>query len=265
MSKIKIAVYGCGNMANGLIRGIYNQNKEIEFHTYTPSHVRAKSLADAVNGVAHQEIADIPECDFYLIACKPQQISDLGKRLKGLIANDKTIISILAGTTVQTLIKNLEQDRIIRVMPNIPCLISEGISLVYLTDNIEKSENSFIINQLEFVSKVIVVQKESKIDEYIGISASGPAYIFELARILSTKASQLGLPEEEAISMVNQMIYGSAKLLKDSNESAELLRNKVTSKKGVTFEALKILKESRLEAAFNAAIDKTIERSKELN
>ena len=210
MSKINIAVYGCGNMSEGLVRGIYNKNSNILFHTYTPSFTSAKNLADKVNGVSYKNITDIPVCDFYLIACKPQQISELSSNLKGLIAKDRPIISILAGTTIDSLIKNLDHDKIIRVMPNAPCLISEGVNLVYMSNHVEKNEGDTLISLLEYVSKVIVLKNESEIDKFTGISASGPAYIFEIARILTTKATQLGMKSEEATSMVNQMIYGSA-------------------------------------------------------
>ena len=261
---MKIAVYGCGNMASALINGIYQFNNDLEIHTFTPSFKRAELLATLVKGKAHKEVQTIPLCDFYLIACKPQQVEELSIMLADVLPDESNIISILAGTTVDKLKNLFRSQKIIRVMPNTPCLVGEGVNLVYSSPEVNESEKTYITEQLSLVSTVFTLKKESEIDDYVGISGSGPAYIFEISRILSAKAESLGLKKEDANLMANKMIFGSAKLLMNSEQDPETLRNNVTSKAGVTYEALETLKEFKLEEAFNKALNRATKRSIEL-
>jgi pyrroline-5-carboxylate reductase len=264
MSKINIAVLGCGNMAQALVKGMYKSNHEIEFHTYTPSHSKALKLANEVNGISYKNLNEIPDCRFYLIACKPNQVKDLGESIKGYIDPSAIIISILAGTTVSSLQTIFKNNNIIRVMPNTPCLIGEGVNLVYASSSIEQKDFDYIKTQLEYVSTLFEMKEENQIDDFIGVSSSGPAYVFEIARILAKKLQALGLEPSAAKLMTNKVLYGSSKLLLNSEDSAEKLRNKVTSKNGVTFAALETLKEYQLEKAFNEALDNAKKRSIEL-
>lgn len=260
----KVAVYGCGNMSQALIEGIHAHNKNIEFHTYTPSYIRAEELAQKVSGHAWKELNDIPACDYYLIACKPQQVKDLAQSLEGVLPENQVIISILAGTTVDQLKDLFKTEKVIRIMPNTPSLVGEGANLLFSSPETGNEQVQFIEEQLKFISKVFNLNEESEIDNYVAISGSGPAYIFEIARILSLHAQEEGMSKDDARLMANQMIFGSAKLLLESEDDAETLRNKVTSKGGVTFEALETLKEYKLEEAFKTALDRAKNRSIEL-
>ncbi len=260
----KIAVFGCGNMAYALVKGIYGQNKNLEFHTYTPSYVRAKKLAEEVNGMSYQSLLEIPECDYYLLACKPQQLKELSLSLENKISKEKVLISILAGIHSEKIKDLFGCEKIIRVMPNTPCLIREGVSLLYGTEQVSKADLDFIKKQLTSVSKVFLFKEEGKIDEFVAVSGSGPAYLFEMARILIKNIQNLGLSERDSELMVKQMLYGSSKLLLESEDDAETLRNKVTSKNGVTYEALETLKEKDLESLFTLALERAKKRSIEL-
>ncbi|MBT7608845.1 MAG: pyrroline-5-carboxylate reductase [Bacteriovoracaceae bacterium] len=264
MSKIKIAVLGCGNMADALVRGIHTANKNIEFHTYTPSFTRAKKLANIVSGQSHQNIKELPDCDFYLIACKPHQVEELGTSLCGEIKESAIIVSILAGTKIEKLITVFKNKNIIRVMPNTPCLIGEGINLVFASESISDKNYNYIKTQLESLSTIFTMTKEHQIDDYIGITSSGPAFVFEIARVLIKEAEELGLDSSLAKNMINKMLYGSSKLLYTSDKSAEELRNNVTSKNGVTHAALETLKEYKLQSAFKSALGTAKKRSIEL-
>lgn len=261
---MEIAVLGCGNMASALVEGMFQHDENLKFHTFTPSFTRAEKLANNVSGKSYKDIEDIPECDFYMIACKPQQVEELSKSLLQSLPKDKNILSILAGTGSKQLSDLFNSKKIIRVMPNTPCLVGEGVNLVYFSEEVSEQTRTFIVNQLENISEVFQLKEEKGIDDYVGISGSGPAYIFEIARILAAKAKSLGLEDYDASIMANQMIYGAAKMLVTSEDNAETLRNKVTSKKGVTYEALEVLKEYQLEKAFNVALDKATQRSIEL-
>ena len=93
---MKIGIIGCGNMATALMTKIAASSNDYEFYTYSPSGVSAKKLANSIDGIQALELNDLAFCDLFLIACKPQQVSDLATNCNAMLKGKK-IISILAG------------------------------------------------------------------------------------------------------------------------------------------------------------------------
>lgn len=261
---IKIAVIGCGNMAQAIILGMAKSFKEIEFHTFTPSYTRAEDLAQKIDGKAWKELSEIPACDYYLIACKPQQVEELAQNFRNFLPSNTILISVLAGVTVNSLKEKFQCRRVARVMPNTPALVGEGVHAIYFSEETEDEKKAYIHKVFASIGEVFVFDEEEKIDVITGFSGSGPAYIFEIARIMTEKLSAMGVEEKMARQMIKSTLFGSAKLLKESDEDAETLRNNVTSKNGVTYEALEVFKKNNLEEIFGHALDAAFKRSKEL-
>jgi pyrroline-5-carboxylate reductase len=264
-TRASMMVLGCGNMAQAIIQGLYKVNAEIDFITYTPSITKAKALAEEVSGKYITELDNLPECDYYLIACKPQQLTELVKATAGKIPNKSIIISILAGTNTKTLSEAFNNSKIIRIMPNTPSLVGHGVNAFYTTAAVTKEEKSLITNYFSMFSEVFNFEEEDKIDIITGFSGSGPAYIFEFSRIMIQKMVKMGISEEVASGMVKHTFLGASKLMVESEDDPETLRNKVTSKKGVTYEALEVFKIENTEEIFGKALDAAYKRSIELS
>ena len=138
---MKVAVLGCGNMAQALIPPIAQSFPEFSFYFYNPSPQKALNLALKTKGEAFRDFEKIPISDVYVLACKPQQFSDLAETLRKNLAEKKihlnqvTILSLLAGTPVARIQKALGVKKIIRLMPNTPSLVGEGIGLLYFSEN----------------------------------------------------------------------------------------------------------------------------------
>ncbi len=145
---MKIGVLGCGNMATAVVLGIHNQNKNIEFHCYTPSYTRARDLAEKVNGKAHKELTSFVDMDYWIVACKPQQVQNLANNLNGKLKNTN-IVSFLAGTTIDNLGKIFSSQNIIRIMPNTPVKIGEGITLLTSSSECSNQFESLVSEHLE--------------------------------------------------------------------------------------------------------------------
>lgn len=261
----KIAILGCGNMAQAIILGLFKEGVELECHTYTPSFSKAEKLALDVKGIAYKSLKDIPECDYYMVGCKPQQFEELARELKNIISKQATVVSILAGTTVSKIQELLDIKYVLRVMPNTPSLVGHGVNALYFSEEVSLGDKTFLTNMFDSFSKTFVFNKENEIDIITGFSGSGPAYIFEFANLMTKKMISMGIGESIAKEMVNHTFLGSSKLLVDSQNDAETLRNNVTSKNGVTYEALEIFKKYNMEAAFNDALDAAYNRSIELS
>ena len=252
-------------MAQALVVGMAKGDKSLEIFTYTPSFNRANDLALLVKGKAFQNCEDMPPADIYLVACKPQQLDVLASSFSGLMDSEATVISILAGTTVDTIKNKFKVKKVIRVMPNTPCLVGAGVNAVYFCPEVDGQIAFKVQALLEKTSSVYVFDEENQIDAVTPFSGSGPAYLFELARIMADKLKGLGIDPHDSEMIVKETLYGSAKLLRESNDSAEVLRNNVTSKGGVTFEALKVLESNDLSGIFGKALDQAHNRAKELS
>lgn len=254
---MKLAVLGCGNLATAVVSKL----EGFEVHTYTPSFTKAQKLAELKSGTAHKELSDIPSCDYIILGMKPQQFLDFAKDYKPLFKKESTVISLLAGTDVKTISEALGAEKIIRVMSNTPALIGKGLHGLFFQN---VSDQKTVENMFSFSGETITLDSEEKIDAITHFSGSGPAYVFDMARILTNELMERGIGEAEAKQAIAQTLLGSAALLKDSKIDAIDLRKQVTSKAGVTEKVLESLWDSGLEEAWNKALKAGDKRIAEL-
>ena len=99
-----------------------------------------------MNGLAHSQISDIPNCDVYLIACKPQQFAELANDLKQNLSENSLVVSVLAGTSVKTIQTGLNVSKVVRVMPNTPTLVGAGASALYFSNEVEQVDQDIVSN-----------------------------------------------------------------------------------------------------------------------
>ena len=260
-----MAVLGCGNMAAPLVTEFCQYDKQLQCHTFTPSQVRAKRLAQQANGLWHDALELIPPCDYYLIACKPQQLDTLVDQLAPQLPSNAVIISILAGKQVTALQKAFQTQCIIRLMPNTPVTVKQAVHALYFDASIPQQQQSYITNLCHSSGAVYVFNKESELDTITPYIGSGPAYIFEIAAILIDDLTHQGIDRHRAKAMVTDMIKGAAELMNKSDDSPDILRNNVTSKGGVTATVLNTLKEHNLEKIFHEALQKGLKKNAKLN
>ena len=262
-----LAVLGCGNMAQAVLLPLAKlaQSLRPKVFTYTPSNFKAEDLAQKIQGKSFADIFEIPESDFYLLGMKPQQFAENSSVLRKVVAQNSVVISLLAGTSVSSLQKHLKTKKIIRAMPNTPCILGQGVVAIFFSQEITEEEKEFARKLFLPISLVLEFKEEEKIDQITNITASGPAYFFEIVRLLSLLGPEkIGLSKEESQLLVAKTMLGAAHMLLQSGESAETLRNKVTSKKGVTYEALKVFENQNLENIIKEALARSYNRVLEL-
>lgn len=264
-----IGVIGCGNMAGAIVRGMHRVYPEEAFMTYTPSYTRAKELAQDVGGKAVEELEAFKEADSIIIGCKPQQFADLAEKLKGKFdLSQKHFISIMAALPMDTIQNKLGAKRVSRVMPNTPSLFNQGVSLVLHSSDVKSMERELTLKMFSSVGKTHVLKSEEEFDKVTTVSGSGPAYVFQFAKAMSDRLQGWGIEAQEARKIVNQLFIGSSELMeRNSNITLDELISQVTSKGGVTIEAVKVFREMELgsitEKALDAAYKRSIEMTKE--
>lgn len=266
-----IGVIGCGNMASAIVTGIHAVFPDEKFITYTPSFTRADELSKKVRGKAVKELSELSECDYLLIGCKPQQFAELAANLKKSLPHlsSKYIISMMAAVSLESIEKNLGTAHITRVMPNTPIRHGEGISLLLhsemaVTDQADKVD--FVTKRFNACSQIFTMESEEQFDKVTTVSGSGPAYIFYLAEILAKNLEDWGMDVKSATELSIQLMKGSVELMANRGETglSELV-DQVTSKKGVTIEAIEVFKNQGLPELVRNALEAAYSRSKEMS
>ncbi|MFA5583932.1 MAG: NAD(P)-binding domain-containing protein, partial [Bacteriovoracaceae bacterium] len=180
-----IGVIGCGNMASAIVKGIHSQFRQIKFYTYTPSFTRAESLATAVSGIAVKDLSELKDCEILIIACKPQQFQALAQELRAKVnLSKKLILSIMAAIGADKISEELDTQLITRVMPNTPALISEGVSLIYHSPQVNDDLRKRVESYFAACSQVHVLENEKLFDQTTVVTGSGPAYVFYFAKTM---------------------------------------------------------------------------------
>ena len=149
-------------------------------------------------------------------------------------------------------------------MPNTPCIVGKGIVTSFCSEDFDPELQGFLFDSLETLSTHQQIDDEVKFDEVTPILGSGPGYIFEFARIIQSELRMLGIDTLKSKELTLKLIGGCMDLAKSSDESFDLLREKVTSKGGVTERMLEVISEHNLEKVLNLAIVEGRKRGKSL-
>lgn len=282
MSKInkKIGFIGAGNMGEAFVGAL------IQTGIFSPSMIYTSDISenrlDILNktygiSVMKDNFKVFSECEIVIIAVKPQHIyhvlSQISEHEGYQIPNRKIVISIAAGIPLRKIedllynsLDNESKERlpIIRVMPNTPALVLAGMSGMSTNKYTRPEDVETIKIILEAIGKVVEF-KEEDLDAVTALSGSGPAYVFYIAEAMIEGGIKVGLEPDKAVMLTVATIQGALKLMEESNESPEILRQKVTSPGGTTEAAFKILEKNRVKQNIIEAIKAAARRSKELS
>ena len=180
------------------------------------------------------------------------------------IKPDSLVISLLAGKTISAIAAGLSgHNAIARVMPNTPTLIGKGMAGYSLSSGVDSSQKIFIEKLLAATGKAIEIPEELQ-NALTGTSGSGPAYFFRFVEAMVDGAVEMGLSREDATTLTIQTIVGAAALLDGSEDSPARLREKVTSLKGATAEALAVFDEAGISEIVAKAMAASARRAGEL-
>lgn len=261
---MRIGVIGCGNMASAVVIGIHKSNPELEFLTYTPSQVRAKNLAQEVKGAVVSSLQDFEKVDYLMIACKPQQFSSLAKELEGLDLSKLTLVSIMAAVPIEKIQTALKSKNVIRLMPSMPMQVEEGISLLLASDGLQKEKMADFSELLKGSSVIFECKSETEFNQLTVLTASGPAYVYYLAEIFEKQLLDWGVDKDAAKQLAIQLFKGSSLFMEASTLSLNDQIAQVTSKKGVTIEAIDLFRSSSIGQNIKTGVERAFQRSLEI-
>jgi pyrroline-5-carboxylate reductase len=201
-----------------------------------------------------------------VLAVKPQIIGDVLPSLRTLLGKDGVVLSIAAGTTLKNLKAGVGDVAIVRSIPNTPALVGRGVTVAIANARVGAAGRRLVTELLDAVGEVIWVDKEGMIDSATAVSGSGPAYVFHLVEALAAAAVAAGFDTAAAERLARATVTGAGELLHQSDLPAGALRRNVTSPKGTTEAALKILTgKGGLTPLMKKAVAAARKRSRELS
>lgn len=248
-----LGIIGGGNMGAAIVRGC------IHAGILTPDQIIVAEIDSAkrdefrkLGCTVTEHPSESSRADRILLAVKPQVFSDVARLMRPVLP-ERLVISIMAGRNSASIQRALGGGRIIRAMPNTPCQIGAGMTAIALGAGARAGDESFALRIFNALGRTVMVH-ESLMYAVTAVSASGPAYVFLLSEALQQAAQELGIDAATSRLLVSQMIYGSGKLLVESQSTASELRQAVTSPGGTTAAALEVMFEGELPQILSEAL-----------
>ncbi len=224
-----------------------NRNKKIRFFK-------------SINDIKNQN-----NFDFIIFATRPVELTNVFNELKNVnFKKNSIVISVIAGKKTEIFKNNLFNiNKIVRVMPNMPALIGEGVHCIFTNKSINKKEIKEIDKLFSISGKTLFFNNETSIDKATAVSGSGPGFIFQLVDIMEKSAINLGFTKKTAKILINETFRGSLNLLNSNNISAEKMVATVATRGGTTEAGIKKMKINKLDKIFNQVFNTAYKRAKQ--
>lgn len=267
MLKEKIGVIGAGKIGSAIMRGV------IRAGLVQRDQVMASDLSKALRQSIAKELGikvtlnNGQVCDFadiVILAVKPQIVDPVVKEVAKKLGKTKLLVSVAAGVPLSRIEGNLAQGaRVVRVMPNIPCVVGAGASCYAGGANATATE----LQKVEMILNsfgIALPLEEKHLDAVTGLSGSGPAYVFLFIESLADGGVQVGLSRDVALKLALQTVYGSARMALESGSHLGQLRDEVTSPGGTTIAGLYALEKGGMRGTVMEAVLQATYRSQAL-
>ncbi|WP_333653496.1 pyrroline-5-carboxylate reductase [Dissulfurispira sp.] len=260
-----IGFIGGGNMAEAIIKGVKSQESGVrrDILVSEPREDRRKYLQQTY-GIktteSNKEVAS--SCNIIILAVKPQNMAAVLDEIADLITEEKTVVSIAAGITLSYLQSKLKTKKLIRVMPNTPAIMQEGMSVMSLCECFSDRDIAIVRDIFMSVGKVLTLP-EKYMDAVTAVSGSGPAFVALFTEAVIAAGEKMGLSRDNASELAIQTLIGTARLL-DTGMPPEKLREMVTSPGGTTAAGLGVFEEKGFKDIVYDALYAAKKRAEEL-
>lgn len=260
-----VAIFGAGVMGETLLSGLLRAGRpagELVITERRPD--RAAELEERYGVRALDNTAAAESADTLVLVVKPQDMAGLLEEIAPYVRPGNLVVSLAAGITTSFLETRLPEGRaVVRVMPNTPALVDQGMAAVSAGAHCDPDHLREAEALLAATGKVLEVPEKLQ-DAVTAISGSGPAYIFYVVEAMIEAGVVLGMPRATATELVVQTLFGAATMIKETGQHPTVLREQVTSPGGTTAAALRELDDHKVRAAFISAMEAAAVRSREL-
>ena len=267
-SSVKVGFIGAGKMATALAKGLCQAGFT------TPDSILASDPISATRQdfqtqtgcqciESNAEVAK--KSDVIVLAVKPQQLRAVLTELNPAIQASHLVLSIVAGISIDTMTSILgHQRRVVRIMPNTPCLVGASASAFSLGGTATAADGELVERMLTAVGIAFAVP-ESLIDAVTGLSGSGPAFVYLMIEALSDGGVRVGLPRAVATQLAAQTLLGAARMVLETKQHPGALKDAVASPGGTTIAGLHALEAGGLRGILMNAVQAATQRAQELS
>lgn len=262
--RMKLGFIGAGNMGGAILRGYLASGKIQPEDVFVCGRdiEKLEKLCAELGVKASYNITDLVDaCDVIMLGVKPNMFPDIMPQVAQKYTNDKILISMAAGVTIESISNYVGKEaKIVRVMPNTPARVNEAMTSVSRNGNVENDQFAPVFDIFKSIGKAEEVE-ENLIHCVIGVSGSSPAYTYMYIEALAEAAAKNGMDKNQAIVFAAQSVLGAAKMVLETGIDPVQLRINVCSPGGTTIEAVKTLQENGfaqlVQSGFQAAVDKS--------
>jgi pyrroline-5-carboxylate reductase len=263
----KVGFIGAGNMGEALIKGLVASSLVPAKAIYA-SDVRPERLQSLEQQYGVQLLSDngelVRQVDIVILAVKPQIMTPVIRQIAAAVTRRTLLISIAAGVSTATIRAALGKDaRLIRVMPNTPALVLEGVTAIARAEGLEPGDLDTASEIFGVVGRAVVLD-EGLMDAVTGLSGSGPAYVAIVIEALADGGVKMGLDRATAMMLATQTVLGTARLAIETGLHPGALKDMVSSPGGTTIAGIAALEEGRIRSTLIKAVEQATLRSREL-
>ena len=261
MKKYNAGFIGAGNMGGALASALAAGGaKLIVFDTDTN---KAEALCRGIGADRADSAKEACEADFVFLAVKPNVILGVAESLRGFLKPETVVVTMAAGVRLDEVAEAAGTGSVIRIMPNTPAAVGEGMILWCAGEAVGEAERAAFLTLMSGAGKLDLLS-ESLFDAAAGLSGCGPAYVYMFAEALADGAVACGVPREKAAFYAAQTILGSAKMLLESGKHPERLKDDVCSPGGTTIEGVLALEQNGFRYAAASAVKAAVEKTAKL-
>ena len=260
-----VAILGVGVMGETLLSGLIRGGRPVdELLVGEKRAERAAQLTEKYGVRVVSNVEAVAQADTVALVVKPQDMAEVLEEISSSLTPGTLLVSLAAGITTEFIESRVPDGiAVVRVMPNTPALVDEGMAAISPGTHCDDDHLAVAESLLRTTGRVVRVPEKQQ-DAVTAISGSGPAYLFFVVEAMIEAGVHLGLPRSTATELVVQTVVGSAKLLRETGEHPTVLREQVTSPGGTTAAAIRELESHRVRAAFMTAMEAARNRSREL-
>ena len=264
---MKIVFFGAGNMASAIFTGM------IEKGIVKPDDIYITSKSNRVAAMEYKEEFGVnvsyddaelcKDADYIILASKPQNFSDVAKRIRPHLEEKTKLVSVMAGIHISTIKEEAGMGNpVARIMPNTNAMVQYSVNGIAFSDDFKNRDE--LIELMASFGKNVVVGEEG-MDNITAATGSGPAFLYYIYEQYAKSLEELGFSKEDADKLTRNLVIGTGKTLAERPESFEKLRTDITSKAGTTEAGLDTLSESKLQEIIFDTLGSARDRSKKLS
>lgn len=264
---MKIVFYGAGNMASAIFTGMIHKGfvdaKDV-YITSKSNRVAAMAFKESLGlNVSYNDKELCENADYIVLASKPQNFADVAERIKPHLSVDTKLISVMAGTRIETIREIFNTDNAVaRIMPNTNAMVQHSVNGIAFSDNFNDKDE--LIRLMASFGKNVIVEEDG-MDNITAATGSGPAFLYYIYEQYAESLIELGFSEEDAQELTRELVIGTAKTLLERDEPFEQLRKDITSKAGTTEAGLNTLSDFKIQEMISKTLNSARDRSKKLS